>query len=82
MLKKFAAVCAFAFIPAAALAQLPTYPFIHVTGSASLTAAPDIGVPVETTWQTRVQQGSAATPATIGVDFEAGLVGVNGLPRR
>ena len=45
-----------------------------------LPAAPDIGVPVATTWQTRVQQGSAGTPATVGVDFEAGLVGVNGLP--
>jgi hypothetical protein len=45
-----------------------------------LPAAPDIGVPVETTWQTRVQQGPAETPATVGVDFENSLVGVNGLP--
>lgn len=56
--------------------------FRHLFGTSlvQLPAAPDIGVPVETTWQTRVQQGPAGTPATVGVDFEAGLVGVNGLP--
>ncbi|MBA4107728.1 MAG: hypothetical protein C0485_18500 [Pirellula sp.] len=50
----------------ASLVQLPT--------------DPDIGVPIETTWQTRVQQGLTETPATVGVDFEQSLVGVNGLP--
>ncbi|QDT73974.1 hypothetical protein [Lacipirellula limnantheis] len=45
-----------------------------------LPADPGIGVPIDATWQTRVQQGAAANPATFGVDFEAGLIGVNGLP--
>lgn len=41
---------------------------------------PDIGVPIEATWQTRTLQGLTETPATVGVDFESSLVGVNGLP--
>jgi hypothetical protein len=50
------------------------------TSLVHLPTSPDIGVPVESTWQTRVQQGSAVVPATVGVDFEASLVGINGLP--
>lgn len=45
-----------------------------------LPADPDIGVPIEATWQTRTLQGLTETPATVGVDFETSLVGVNGLP--
>lgn len=45
-----------------------------------LPADPGIGVPIDATWQTRVQQGAAATSATVGVDFAAGLIGVNSLP--
>lgn len=43
MLKKFALVCALALPPVAALAQLPAYPFVHVTGRASATVPPDLG---------------------------------------
>lgn len=59
---------------------LADFPNLFGTSLVHLPPAPDIGVPVEATWQMRVQQGVAETPGTVGVDFEAGLVGVNGLP--
>lgn len=43
MLKKFALICALALPPVAALAQLPAYPFVHVTGRASTAVPPDLG---------------------------------------
>jgi uncharacterized protein YggE len=43
VLKKFALICALALVPIAALAQLPSYPFVHVTGHASVVAPPDLG---------------------------------------
>ena len=44
MFKKFAVIAALACAPIAASASpLPNYPFIHVTGTASLNVLPDIG---------------------------------------
>ncbi len=57
--------------------------FGNLFGGTSLVALPtnpDIGVPVESTWQMRTLQGPAGVPAAVGVDFEQSLVGVDGLP--
>jgi uncharacterized protein YggE len=41
--KKIAVIAGFALMPYACASQLPEYPFIHVTGSASTYVVPDIG---------------------------------------
>jgi uncharacterized protein YggE len=43
MLKKFAVACVIVLAPVAASAQLPGYPFVHVTGHASAVVPPDLG---------------------------------------
>jgi uncharacterized protein YggE len=43
MLKKIALICTIALAPVAASAQLPSYPFVHVTGHASGVAPADMG---------------------------------------
>lgn len=43
MLDKLAVALAIVLAPAAACAQLPTYPFLHVTGHASAVVQPDLG---------------------------------------
>lgn len=80
MLKKFALVCAIALAPVVASAQLPGYPFVHVTGHASALVAADMGTVDFEILAADVDPGAARKVLEARVAEVRALVEAQGLP--